>query len=84
VLDESSSEFADHSADIKRCGVQLHRPASAMAVARYCARHAQCLVLIAPVPAMARSRGAGRLARAVAFAAEESLRSSDRTESTSI
>ena len=54
------------------------------AVARYCARHAQCPVLIAPVPAMARSRGAGRLARAVAFAAEESLRSSDRTESTSI
>ena len=54
------------------------------AVARYCARHAQCPVLIAPVPAMARSRGAGRLARAVAFAAEESLRSSDRSESTSI
>ncbi len=53
-------------------------------VARYCARHAQCPILIAPVPAMARSRGAGRLARAVAFAAEESLRSSDRTESTSI
>jgi nucleotide-binding universal stress UspA family protein len=53
------------------------------AVARYCARHAQCPVLIAPVPAMARSRGAGRLARAVAFAAEESLRSSDRAEPTS-
>jgi nucleotide-binding universal stress UspA family protein len=52
-------------------------------VARYCARHAHCPVLIAPVPAMARSRGAGRLARAVALAAEESLRSSDRAEPTS-
>jgi nucleotide-binding universal stress UspA family protein len=53
------------------------------AVARYCARHAQCPVLIAPVPAMARARGAGRLARAAAFAAEESLRSSDRSNPTS-
>lgn len=53
------------------------------AVARYCARHAQCPVLIAPVPAMARVRGTRRLARAVAFAAEESLHSSDRSEPTS-
>ena len=51
-------------------------------VARYCARHARCPVLIAPVPAMARSQRTGRLARAVAFAAEESLRS-DRSEPTS-
>jgi nucleotide-binding universal stress UspA family protein len=50
------------------------------AVARYCARHAQCPVLIAPAPAMARTRGAGRLGRAVACAAEESLRSSDRSK----
>lgn len=61
---------------------RLTRARSA-AVARYCARHAQCPVLIAPVPAMARASGAGRLARAVAFAAEESLRSSDRAEPTS-
>lgn len=65
-------------------GSGSHRPrAWSATVARYCARHAQCPVLIAPLPAMARSRRTGRLARAVAFAAEESLRSSDRSEPTS-
>ena len=77
---------ADNEADLLVIGGSgshhLTRAWSA-AVARYCARHARCPVLIAPVPAMARARGAGRLARAVAFAAEESLRSSDRSEPTS-
>lgn len=48
-------------------------------VARYCARHASCPVTIAPPPAMARCRGVRRLARAVAFAAEEFLPACDST-----
>jgi nucleotide-binding universal stress UspA family protein len=78
-----SADRADDLLVIGGSGSHRLTRAWSAAVARYCARHAQCPVLIAPVPAMARAGGAGRLARAVAFAAEESLHSSDRSEPTS-
>jgi nucleotide-binding universal stress UspA family protein len=43
-------------------------------VARYCARHAICPVVIVPPPALARTGRTGRLARAVAAGAEDLLR----------
>lgn len=80
----ASADRADDLLVIGGSGAHRLTRAWSAAVARYCGRHAQCTVLIASVPAMARARGVGRLARAAAFAAEESLRSADRTESTSI
>lgn len=46
------------------------------AVARYCARHAVCPVVIVPPPALARSGRTSRLAKATASGAEEFLRTS--------
>jgi nucleotide-binding universal stress UspA family protein len=79
----ASADSEDDLLVIGGSGTHRMTRAWSAAVARYCARHARCPVVIAPVPAMARSRGAGRLARAVALAAEQSLRSPDRAEPTS-
>jgi nucleotide-binding universal stress UspA family protein len=54
---------------------RLTRPWSG-AVARYCARHATCPVVIVPPPALARCGRAARLAKAAAAGAEEFLRTS--------
>ena len=70
---------ADRAADVLVIGGsgthRLPRPWSG-SVARYCARHATCPVVIVPPPALARAGRTRRLAKDAASGAEEFLRMS--------
>jgi nucleotide-binding universal stress UspA family protein len=70
---------ADRPADLLVIGGsgthRMPRPWSG-AVARHCARHAVCPIVIVPPPALARTARTGRLARDTANGAEEFLRTS--------
>jgi nucleotide-binding universal stress UspA family protein len=72
---EVLTELANSPGDIIVIGGSMRRWRGGK-VARYCARHAQCPVVVVPMPAFARTCSAHRLARRAVDPAEKLLASS--------